>query len=799
MRPRDRWGLGLLLLAFVGLLLLVPSVTAVPTSDQPASPAAPLAPPPPYLIHGTVWQPGGAVAVGATVWVNDTTVGPPYAAPVTTDGSGHYQLDLANAYPSYSAGDFIRVQAIFAPYNGTNSTTVVEPAGGAPCNVSLVFQPLVAGLRANPTTVFVGQTVHFNASATGGAPPFQYNWTFGDGATATTYHAVNFTTHAYATAATFTADVAINGSVGHGVAAPSRTITVLPVPTLTLSGPSSALPGAPLAFTGTLSIAGNDWIYFFDFGDGSNSGYLPVGTHTASHSYALPGSYPVNVTAYNTSTNFRVDSAPSTVVILPPLSVALAVTPSPTEARVATSFSGPALHATGPVTYGFTFGDGTSATEHPNDWNATHTYRDAGNYTANVTATQGSFPPVTASQLVPVLHHVGLSLQSSFSGPLITPLHVEWEARGFAGLGPYTYSLQLGDGVSYSGNLSGDFNTTYLFPGSYMVNATVADALGALAWSNQTLVVRPPPLTVTATATPASAVEGTSVTFSAVASGGYGSDTFLWNFSDGTPSASGATVHHTFLQVGTFDVTVEASDQATPVDTANFTVAATVTKPAPLSFVLSGPATGDAGNVLGYQLTITGGLAPYDVDWLFGDGTGGQYVVVHSTAAFENHTFSKGGTYVLTVFVNDSESPAQSATPQQLTITISQPAPPPTLTTQLSPGGTLFPFLLLLLLVVVAVVVLLAYVRRRKRKEEEKKAAEESYEPSPTEAAAAGASAAGAAAGPAPAVTPAPAAEAPPAEPAPVAASPEEAPPIEFEDLGSDESQAPSSQDWKES
>jgi subtilisin family serine protease len=71
------------------------------------------------------------------------------------------------------------------------------------------------------------------------------------------------------------------------------------VSTPTVTGPSSLVPNVDYTFSagGASSSAGHDIQYFFDWGDGTNSGWLPVGTTNSSHSWAMPGIYLVEAQA----------------------------------------------------------------------------------------------------------------------------------------------------------------------------------------------------------------------------------------------------------------------------------------------------------------------------------------------------------------------------------------------------------------------------------------------------------------------------------------------------------------------
>jgi hypothetical protein len=64
-------------------------------------------------------------------------------------------------------------------------------------------------------------------------------------------------------------------------------------------GPGSGLTGTSYRYTtgGSISGTGNPVQYLFDWGDGTDSGWLPVGQLSVSKSWALPGPYQVKVQA----------------------------------------------------------------------------------------------------------------------------------------------------------------------------------------------------------------------------------------------------------------------------------------------------------------------------------------------------------------------------------------------------------------------------------------------------------------------------------------------------------------------
>jgi plastocyanin len=89
----------------------------------------------------------------------------------------------------------------------------------------------------------------------------------------------------------------------------------------TIGGPTSGKPGVVLNFTAqTSDPEGNDIQYFFDWGDGTNTGWTPVvstGTIShQSHTWSIKGTYIISVKARDTS---LAESATATLKLKMPL------------------------------------------------------------------------------------------------------------------------------------------------------------------------------------------------------------------------------------------------------------------------------------------------------------------------------------------------------------------------------------------------------------------------------------------------------------------------------------------------
>lgn len=707
--------LAALLFVLLGSLFALPGVHGL--APDPAGGATP---PSPYTVQGTIYQPGGKLlAPGANVWVNDTSRG--FSLTTTASAAAHYQVDLSSGTPNYKNGDSISVTAMYLPYAGTNTTKVVTTQSGSYCNVTLAARPLSASLTPRPSTVYAGQVTTLWGAGAGGVQPYTYNWTFGDG-TPHAATAANWTQHVYAAAGTYTAQLILNDSAANTATA-SATITVVAAPTLALAyAPATPRVFTPVTFNSTLSLAGNGWSYFFYFGDGSSSGYTAPGTNDSVHGYSAGGTYIANATAWNVSTRFRVDSGPVTVTVTPRLGVTLAATPSTTEVGYNTSFLATPSGAQGAVTYTFAYGDG--ATSGPQaSAGAVHAYAAAANLTANLTATDTGGPAGTAYATSPVtvVKAVGVVLAPSVTSGS-APLTVTFVASPYAGVAPYTFNFTLGNGVVIHGNTTGHASATYAAAGTYTASVRVLDALGIHAWASVTITVgsTPPALVISAYATPRAGAAPLHVSFGVWASGGRTPYTFAWVFGDGSVSLSQRYANHTYISSGTFTADVWVNDSSGLSQEQSFTIVVSV-----LSAHLFGSTALQVNTSGSYTVdNVTGGVGPYTVAWNFHDGS--AWVHTQGTSSSIAHTFTAKGTYVLTVYVNDSENPARSAV-RNLTVLVSAassvPTSPPSLVSQLMPGGSLFPLLLLLVLLLVVVLVVLAVARRRKKQRESADAA----------------------------------------------------------------------------
>jgi hypothetical protein len=164
----------------------------------------------------------------------------------------------------------------------------------------------------------------------------------------------------------------------------------------TPSGTTSVTTGVMYAYStgGASSNLGHSVQYYFDWGDGTNSGWLTVGVTNASHSWASAGNYTVKAMA-RCATHTSVQSGWSgglTVNVSVPETVSTPGTPSGTTspttgASYSYSTGGTSTNLGHSVEYYFDWGDGTnSGWLAVGETSASHSWASAGSYTVKAMA-----------------------------------------------------------------------------------------------------------------------------------------------------------------------------------------------------------------------------------------------------------------------------------------------------------------------------------------------------------------------------------------------------------------------------
>lgn len=334
---------------------------------------------------------------------------------------------------------------------------------------------LAATAIANPTSGAPPLTVAFTGAATGGTPPYTWDWDFGDGSAHKTVQNPN---HTYASAGTYHPILKVKDAAG-GVSKDMHLAITAASPFSVTADATPVQGSAPLAvaFTATASGGTAPLTYSWAFGDGATST-----EQNPSHTYAAVGDYHPAVTVHDAGGNAATDDH---LVIHALGPGALVATASANRTfgtlPLTVAFTGSGSGGTAPYSYLWTFGDGATSSEQ----NPSHTYATVGSFPVVFTVTDSASRSAADD-------HLRIYVTSSFlitasAAPLTgpAPLTVQFSAALQGGTPPYAYSWTFGDGAT-----STDAAPTHVYDadGSYNAVLAVVDQGGQAAVDNHLVI-----------------------------------------------------------------------------------------------------------------------------------------------------------------------------------------------------------------------------------------------------------------------------------------------------------------------
>lgn len=200
-------------------------------------------------------------------------------------GDGTTSLETGNTLDLSAVHGYLKAGVYDPTVNLTDAAGAAGQARVVPA-VSITVGPSLAPfLRTGAGDV--GVPIAFQAgSIRNGTGPFQYAWSFGDGGTSVGAN----TTHAFATAGTFSGNLSIRDSLG-GSSGANFTYVIHPLPTLSVAAsPRAPSAGQPAALYGNVTGGTPPYRYSWKFDDGSGSS-VPSPLHT----FASGGSHAIDV------------------------------------------------------------------------------------------------------------------------------------------------------------------------------------------------------------------------------------------------------------------------------------------------------------------------------------------------------------------------------------------------------------------------------------------------------------------------------------------------------------------------
>ena len=509
-----------------------------------------------------------------------------------------------------------------------------------------VFTPLVsnattpvAAFSGTPTSGCAPVVVHFTDLSTG--TPTSWSWSVTGPATFTSgLQNPNFT---FTAAGSYTVALTATNASGSNTHTVASYITITATPTVNFIVSDSLLSCPILNVTFTNGTTGSSSPHYkWDFGDGTTSTLT-----SPSHSYSLPGSYPITLvdsdgtgcTGSKVKTAYvRVDSVPV------PHFAAATTTYCTLPASVTFSNT-----STGATTYKWYFGDGTTSTAAT----PTHSYTASGTYTDTLIA----FNAVGCSDTLIRTSYISVgNLIAAFTFGANDCINNSIAFTNGSSPTGYTSAWVFGDGAT-----SGAANPTHTYTsaGTYNVRLVIHSGSCTDTVIHSITVITGPVASFSASSTYNCTAPFTP-TFTNSSTGATG---YTWHFGDGGSStATTSTVTHTYTATGTYTVTLIATSASGCSDTD--IVAGYITIGAPTATITLAPTIGCAPASVAYSASSTPAGTTDSVS--FGDGT------PHSTSASGTHIFTTGGTFTVKYYYHVGTGCAYSTT---ATITISSIMP----------------------------------------------------------------------------------------------------------------------------
>lgn len=478
-------------------------------------------------------------------------------------------------------------------------------------------------------------------------------WDFGDG---TTSNATN-PQHVYSIAGTFTVSLVVyNSSLNcSDMMVKSGYITVFPAPTaiITLNDSVSCDPSFNFQFSAaTTNAISWNWL----FGDGTFSGAI-----NAMHAYGDTGYYQPAI--YLTSGNGCSDTVFTDNPVHIKWNPVPAVTVSDDTGCMPHYLAMIATHHTN-ANYQWDLGNGVTR----NIFAVYYTYPDSGIYPVQlaVTYANGCSQNVNVGPVVVHPRPFFNYFMSNYTG--CAPLNVQFLNTTTQ---PYTWLWQFGDGDT---SIQKAPSHTYTSPGTYQVSLTATNAQGcSYGYAlNQRINVFSAKADFSPDAT--SGCPPLTVNFNNSSSGAV---SYFWDFGDGTTSTQ-QHPSHIYATIGSYQVTLIATDVTGCADTLVFPTSISVTQYA-VNYTVPPVVNACAP----YALNFSDASGAASFLWDFGDGS-------TSTASNPYHVFNEPGTYTVSLTTTMPNGGCEQHIPNFQTFVIDGTDPGFTYTVSPCPPYTVF-------------------------------------------------------------------------------------------------------------
>ena len=561
-----------------------------------------------------------------------------------------------------------------------------SPVQSATVNLSIQIAATIPPLQITSTSLPAAETfTAYNAtvSASGGTAPYTWSIQSGslpDGLTlssagqitgaptqngnfAFTLQVKDSSSPAQTVSASFSISVALNGGT-------------LQVTTVSLPNGQSGV-----AYSAAITALGGIQPYTWAI----SSGNLPAGLSVSSANSKISGtptqsgSFTFTLQVQDSSPTPQTASKSFTISIAAAVAPLAVSTSSLTSGQVNSAYAA-TLTATGGTTpYSWSISSGSlptglSLNASTGQIGGTPTQAGSSSFTVQVkdsssptaqTATK-SLTITIAAAVTPVQITTG----SVPSGQVGTAYSTTLVASG--GTTPYSWSISSGAlpaGLTLSA-ASGTISGTPTTSGSFSFTAKVTDSTTPTAQTATksltiTIAAAVTPVQITTGSVPAGQV---GVAYSTMIQATGGTTPYSWSISSGalpaglTLSAATGTISGTPTTSGSFTFSAKVTDSTSPTaQTASQSFTLTIaTAPLPVQITTSSVPSGQVGNTYSTTLAASGGSTPYS--WSITSGALPGGLTLSASSGTISGVPTTSGTFTFAIQVNDSSSPAKTAT-----------------------------------------------------------------------------------------------------------------------------------------
>jgi gliding motility-associated-like protein len=447
-----------------------------------------------------------------------------------------------------------------------------------------------SNFNAVPTTVCAFSPVQFNDLSTGN--PNQWLWNFGDGSTSNLQNP----THIFQDTGRFTIRLtAFNNRCPDSITRIAY-ITVLPPIARFVNAVNCTINKQQVTFTDQ-SIGATSWLW--NFGDGNTSTLQnPV------HTYPALGVYTVTLTVFNGTCSHSLSRTIRLLDALPDFSSSVRTACKRYESI---QFINQSTEVPNIVSYLWNFGDGTTSTLE----NPVHIYNNAGNYsvTLSVTDINNCVSIITKNNYIRINGPI-----AGFSIPQIQNCintDISFSNTSTSdGINPITAVLwNMTPTVTINSNTN-PFIYRYTTEGFYVISQWITDAAGCRDTFRYSIQILNPKANFLSDTL---SCPGSVINFTNQSTGGTGSQTYNWVFSDGFTANTTNTLH-AFAATGNYTVTLFINEPIGCRDS--------ITKTIQINNPVASFTVNDSASICEpFEVNFTGtSTFVSSVNWNFGDG-----------------------------------------------------------------------------------------------------------------------------------------------------------------------------------